>query len=186
MVNSRYQSDERDNWDVGDEAHSDVPYQKIEFYRFRDWKRIFVALALFLLFLFFGSVAAISAPRLVGMGILIGAVLFASWLYSQLCGYVFDFNNDTLSFPSFVIRRKVLIGELHDANAQIVYRTFMSAAASALGGNRHGPERQYGVNLSGDFGSRQLRFASRKRRDEFLSVLRHYVPHCRITRWQGW
>ena len=39
-------------------------------------------------------------------------------------------------------------------------------------------------NLSGAFGSRQIRFHHKQWRDSFLSILSDQAPRCRITRWR--
>jgi hypothetical protein len=63
----------------------------------------------------------------------------------------------------------------------------MAAVARATNeGKTAKPQKLYIVNLSGEFGSRQARFMSKKRRDEFLSHLRQYAPHVRITRFAAW
>jgi hypothetical protein len=102
-------------------------------------------------------------------------------------GVVFDPDEDELRYPSFALRRSIRLSGITDANAQVVVRALMATLANGIGsGPKSRPDKQYAVNLSGDFGTRQVRFASRKRRDQFLSMIRRFAPHAHITRWTGW
>jgi hypothetical protein len=118
------------------------------------------------------------------------AVCFlAIWLgWVHFSGTIFDVKNDTLTFPTFLFRRSISLSQIRDANAATLTRTY-KIPNMALAGGGSGPKTQtvvhriYAVNLSGNFGGRQLTLWSRKRRDQFLSVLRDVRPEVRITRW---
>jgi hypothetical protein len=111
----------------------------------------------------FGSLAALAV-------IISLCALFAK----HLQGVVLDIAGDTLEFPTRIWRTRVLISEVHDAN-------FETASVMAPFGKKK--YREYRVNLSGDFGSRQVRFATKAKRDEFASALRRGAPMVRISRW---
>jgi hypothetical protein len=166
-------------WGRRDVAESDVGRPRII-----DWGRLgfFVfAYALCLLSL------ALPAPFLIiGVCAAIGTPLAVIWLIVHSIGTTMDLRSGCLSFPSVLWRRSVSLDQIHDANCQVVYRGGLASLNNVLdsSGSRRRPPavRQYAVNLSGAFGSRQVRFASKKRRDQFLSLLRQFT-HCRITRW---
>jgi hypothetical protein len=115
--------------------------------------------------------------------------LLAVWLgWIHFGGTLFDVTNDTLVFPTLLFSRSIPLSEIRDANAASLTRRFkVLNTAIAAGGS--GPKTQnvthqiYAIDLSGNFGGRQVKFWSRKRRDQFLSVLRDLRPECRITRW---
>lgn len=117
--------------------------------------------------------------------------LFAIWLgFVHFGGTIFDVTQDTLSFPTLLFRRSIRLSEIRDANVANLTRRFQVPNLALAGGGK-GPatrastQRIYAVDLSGDFGGRQVKFWSRKRRDQFLSNLRHLYPKIRITRWAG-
>jgi hypothetical protein len=129
---------------------------------------------------------AITLPPL----ILFFAFAFLGALWSQFAGIVFDGRNDTLIYPAYSIRRSIVLSEINDANCEFssgpVFGTLVAFVLNMSGQSpKSKPSKMYLVNLSGAFGSRQVRFAAKKRRDQFLSLLRRYVPSCRITRWPG-
>jgi hypothetical protein len=138
----------------------------------------------------FGNSRFIAACLVV---IFVLAVLaFIGALWSQFAGTVFDADNDKLTFPTYSIRRTVPLSEIRDANSEFVYGgtilgRIMGNMARALNRQHTAkPSRMYVVNLSGPFGSRQVRFLSKRRRDQFLSLLRRYAPQARITRFAAW
>lgn len=101
-------------------------------------------------------------------------------------GIVFDGASSTLTYPVYVIRRSIPLDAIRAANCQNVTHRTDSDSYSRLvgeGGRRVAYTRSYHVNLSGSFESRRLKFASKYKRDQFLTYLRDYVPACRITRW---
>jgi len=160
---------------------------KIGTYRIIDWWRIGKASLNYLIFLVFGLMCAGAAPRLLLTALGVGTILFVLWMIAHLMGIVFDLDGDQLHYPSFILRRSIPLSGITDANAQVVVRSFMSTLANNIGsGPKSRPDKQYAVNLSGDFGTRQVRFASRKRRDQFLSIVRRFAPRARITRWTDW
>jgi hypothetical protein len=75
--------------------------------------------------------------------------------------------------PYFVFQRTVRLSQIHDANCEFEYRKFFDM-----------PIQYYMVNLSGDFGMRQVTFVTKSRRDQFLSLLSRYAADCNITRWR--
>lgn len=110
------------------------------------------------------------------------------WGWVHFGGTVFDVKNDMLTFPTLLFSRSIPLSEIRDANAASLTRTY-KVPNMALAGGGGGPKTQtvvhriYAIDLSGNFGGRQVKFWSRKRRDQFLSVLRDLRPDCRITRW---
>lgn len=124
------------------------------------------------------------------IGILVFAIIGALW--SQFSGIVFDAANDKLTIPAYSIRRSIPLTAIRDANSEFVsggtiFGALIAAGANATNkGSRARPKRLYVVNLSGPFGSRQAQFLTKKRRDQFLSLLRRFAPHARITRFAAW
>lgn len=156
-------------------------------YRIIDWWRIGKASLNYLIFLVFGLMCAGAAPRLLLTALGFGTILFVFWMIAHLMGIVFDLDGDQLHYPSFILRRSIPLSGITDANAQVVVRSLMSGLANNIGsGPKSRADKQYAVNLSGNFGTRQVRFASRKRRDQFLSMIRRFSPQAHITRWTGW
>lgn len=108
--------------------------------------------------------------------------------YVHFTGSVFDMGEDTLSIPTLLFIRTIRLSEVRDANCVYIVRHFEIPNFALVGGG-DGPKtntathRIYAVDLSGPFGARQVKFWSRKRRDQFLSILRELCPDCRITRW---
>jgi len=130
------------------------------------------------------SLIPMQITRIVGGTLVVFLPLAIAWLIVQSQGTVMNSGDRTLRFPTAVWRRTVSLDDIHDANCQVVYKTALISIIDAFNKPKRQsrPKRQYAVNLSGEFGSRQLRFGSKKRRDQFLSVLREYT-HCRVTRW---
>jgi hypothetical protein len=123
--------------------------------------------------------------------LLAAIVMLGLWLATvHFQGTIFDVADDALSFPTLLFRRSVRLSEIRDANVANLTRRFRMLNLALAGGGK-GPttrtstQRIYAVDMSGDFGGRQVKFWSRKRRDQFLSNLRHLCPKCRITRWAG-
>lgn len=123
--------------------------------------------------------------------LVVGVLSVFGALWAQFAGIHFDATRDKLIFPTYSIRRTISLSEISDANSEFVSggtilgRIFGNMARAS--GNYKGKQaRMYVVNLSGEFGSRQVRFLSKRRRDQFLSLLRRYAPHARITRFGAW
>jgi len=160
---------------------------KIGTNRIIDWWRIGKATLNYSIYLFASLIFAGAAPHLILSALAIGTILFVLWMIAHLMGIVFDLDGDQLHYPSFILRRSVPLSGITDANAQVVVRALMSTLANGIGsGPKSRPDKQYAVILSGDFETRQVRFASRKRRDQFLSMVRRFAPRARITRWTDW
>ena len=110
-------------------------------------------------------------------------------VWAQLMGTVFDGPRDTLSYPMYVLRRRVRLSQIRDANAQTITKPAFQMTNTIIGlisvGQIRGlgNTKRYFVNLSGDFGARRIVFHTKYKRDQFLSLLRAYAPDCRITRW---
>ena len=102
-------------------------------------------------------------------------------LFVQLWGYVFDQANDRLSYPLYFMRRRLSLSELSDANCQSYSKRLGTSGVDGSSASR--TIRRYAVNLSGSFGARRVVFFSKYKRDQFLSLIRHFAPHVRITRW---
>lgn len=118
------------------------------------------------------------------------ATVSAIWV--QFYGFVFDATADKLTIPTYLIQRSIPLSDIRDANSEFVpggtiFGAILAAAANATNkGPRSKARRLYVVNLSGPFGSRQARFLSKRRRDQFLSLLRRFAPQARITRFAAW
>jgi hypothetical protein len=110
-------------------------------------------------------------------------------VWAQLMGTVFDGRADRLSYPTYVLRRRLRLSELRDANVQTTTKPAFQMTNAIIGlisvGQIKGlgNTKRYFVNLSGDFGARRIAFHTKYKRDQFLSLLRAYAPDCRITRW---
>lgn len=155
-------------------------------YRIIDWWRIGKATMNYAIYLFASLIFAGGAPHLILSALAVGTILFVLWLIVHSIGIVFNPDRDELRYPSFILRRSIPLSGITDANAQVVVRSLMSTLANGIGsGPKSRPDKQYAVNLSGDFETRQVRFASRKRRDQFLSMIRRFAPQAHITRWTG-
>jgi hypothetical protein len=173
--------------------------------RMRDWIQAFTypseilvatVLGLLLVPILFAAIGNAS-PTLarVALAAMIACFLMAILLcfgaiWSQFAGIVFDARNNRLTFPAYSIRRAVALSEIQDANSEsisggtIIGRTLRNMAQSPRKNSSR--YRMYVVNLSGRFGSRPVRFLSKRRRDQFLSLLRVYAPQARITRFATW
>ena len=118
------------------------------------------------------------------------AVIAFATLIQKLAGVTFDPSTGTLRFFSLWLRRSVNLLDIKDANCEfgipLSPTRLILAFARSRGkrGRSEARQRTYMVNLSGPFGSRQVRFSHKRWRDRFLSVLRDQAPRCRITRWR--
>lgn len=178
---------ENDDASLDQDIHLNKSAPKNGTYRIIDWWRIGKAMLNYAIYLFASLIFAGAAPHLILSALAVGTILFVLWMIAHLMGIVFDLDSDLLHYPSFALRRSIPLSAITDANAQVVVRALMSTLANGIGsGPKSRPDKQYAVNLSGDFGTRQVRFASRKRRDQFLSMIRRFAPHAHITRWTGW
>jgi hypothetical protein len=153
---------------------------------------VMAPLACFLVILLFGvavdsivpTSAQIVAPW-ISLPLVLLIILSAPLgLLANSLGYVFEPENDKLTYPSVVLRRSIRISDIRDANAQTITskRTIDLGAAAGKNRRRTVMQRLYRVNVSGDFGVRVMRFTARYKRDQFLSILRTVAPECRITR----
>lgn len=125
-------------------------------------------------------------PTLLGLAILTLIALYV--VVVQLSGFLFDEANDRLSYPMHIFRRSLPLSEVADANCETISKPAFKATNAVIGflsglQFRVGMTKRYVVNISGDFGSRRIILHSKHKRDQFLSLLRTYAPHCRITRW---
>jgi hypothetical protein len=110
----------------------------------------------------------------------------ALWIAKvHFTGTIFDLKIDSVTFPTLLFGRKVRLSSIRDANCVYIERTMTLPIYHESGGPKtHTSVRRiYAVDLSGDFGGRQVKFWSRKRRDQFLSILRQVQPACKISRW---
>ena len=117
---------------------------------------------------------------------MIGAVT----LFQKLAGVVLNLEDNTVTFYSFWLKRRLDIKAIRDANCEfgiplspalLIFGLFGSGSKSRRSAAQ---QRTYMVNMSGEFGSRQVRFSHKRWRDQFLSALRDAAPRCRITRWR--
>jgi hypothetical protein len=105
---------------------------------------------------------------------------------TQFSGILFNGTTDRLSFPQYFVSRSVTLSEIQDANAETISGGSIVWELIRILAKAKGPNiKQHAVNLSGDFGSRRIRFYSRQSRDQFLSLLRKYAPQARVTRGTG-
>lgn len=155
-------------------------------FRVIDWYRAITltVLPLLIAFVCYGSVADRTSAAVLWAA---GLGLVALWLAKvHFTGTTFDTHHDLIIFPTFLFRRRVPLSKVRDANCVYIERKITLPTYNYDG---VGPKTQtrtkriYAVDLSGDFGGRQIKFWSRKRRDQFLSELRELQPECRITRW---
>jgi hypothetical protein len=152
-----------------------------------DWYRA-ISLTTTPVVIAFVLLSASTDPR--SMQLLSGLVcLVALWVgWVHFGGTTFDVKNDVLTFPTLLFSRSISLSQIRDANAASLMRTY-KVSGMFLDGKKPKTQtfahRIYAVDLSGNFGGRQVKFWSRKRRDQFLSVLRDLVPNCRITRWSS-
>lgn len=133
-----------------------------------------------------GSKAAGETFPLLSFAALVLITLFA--VASQLSGFLFDEAKDRLSYPMYIFRRSVPLSEIADANCETISKPAFRATNTVIGvlsGHQFkaGKTKRYIVNISGEFGSRRIILHTKQKRDQFLSLLRAYAPHCRITRW---
>ena len=118
---------------------------------------------------------------------LLGLGLFA--LVTQLRGFLFNGRQDSLSYPLTVFRRQVQISDIRDANCQTITKPAFHITNTIIGlvsvgqVKGLGTTKRYIVNMSGEFGARRVIFHTKYKRDQFLSLLRSFAPHVRITRW---
>ncbi|MEW6450051.1 MAG: hypothetical protein AB1490_05345 [Pseudomonadota bacterium] len=156
-------------------------------YRMFDWSRA-IGLPVFWLIL---SIPII--PLSVSMGVnrivalIVWLLVFIALLRAHFGGIIFDLEKDRLTYPVLLLRRTIRLSEIQDANAEYIHRSFKVDALDTPVNPKSEKETVrmpiYAANLSGDFGVRQVKFWSKKRRDQFLSHLRETVPGVRITRW---
>ena len=140
-------------------------------------------------------VYAIKIPdlRSVATYVVLAALLFLGIgliaLTTQLRGAYFNGPNKLLSYPLTVFRREVRISDIRDANCQTITKPAFHISNTIIGivsvGQIKGLgiTKRYIVNMSGEFGSRRVIFHTKYKRDQFLSLLRSFAPHVRITRW---
>lgn len=153
--------------------------------RIIDWNAVGAALLEFLFCVVFGLIALANRAGLAAFLLPIAVIAFLT-LFQKLLGIKFDLQAGTVRFYSFWIRRRVSLTDIRDANCEFgvpVSPTRLVFALANQGkgrGRSQARQRTYMVNLSGSFGSRQLRFHHKRWRDRFLSILRDQaspVPH---------
>lgn len=125
--------------------------------------------------------SALNHPSLGGYCLLACVIASPIVLCIQLWGYVFDPAKDRLSYPIYFIRRTLSFSQLSDANCETHSKRLRTSGVDGSSASR--TVRRFTVNLSGSFGARRVVFFSKYKRDQFLSLLRAYAPHVRITRW---
>ena len=161
--------------------------------RMIDWSRATtISGALAIISLLLTSTAFSTQQPTWGIAALAAFLLLVMMARTHFGGAVFDQASDTLTYPTLWLRRTIHLSAIRDANCQLVRRKHRYDNPARLTGEAGSQKHisfestYYAVNLSGeDFDTREVRFWSRKRRDQFLSYLRQFVPTCRITRWSG-
>ena len=155
-----------------------------------DWSALWLALTQFIvaIFLLLAAGADHAGYRLFGGMIFLLALV---QIKQSMQGVVID--SDEVRFHRFMLRKRIAVGDIRAANCEFGVRfSPMLLFALAGGGSSRGRRgrksgslalRSYLVNLSGDFGSAQVRFYNKRWRDAFLMALRDRAPRCRITRW---
>ena len=132
--------------------------------------------------------AALEDIIIVAVGVIL-VILGPLAFFSQILGVSFNAAQDRLSYPLYVFRRNIRLSEIHDANSQTKTKPAFYITNTIIGMvSDHqikglGTTKRYFVNMSGDFGARRIVFHTKYKRDQFLSLLRSFAPHCRITRW---
>jgi hypothetical protein len=134
-----------------------------------------------------------NVPLLMQSAIIIALISIPITLVVNFMGYVFDPARNRLSYPVYVYRRSIPLSEITDANCEMIVKehrilnAFNKSFGATYDGKRlyrkTGPARIYAVDVSGEFGVRQMRFGAKYKRNQFLGLLRKTVPQCRITRW---
>lgn len=156
--------------------------------RIIDWNAVGAALLEFLLCSVIGLAELGNAGSLSVFLLPIALIAFVA-LIQKLMGVKFDLQAGTIKFTTFWMRRRVFLSDIRDANCEFgiplspTRLMFGLFGQKRLRGRSEARQRTYMVNLSGPFGSRQLRFHHKRWRDRFLSILRDQAPRCRITRW---
>lgn len=153
-----------------------------------DWPRaiLLTFLSLFLLPLLITALA--NGDRLGNrIGLVVWILVTLAVVKSHFSGLVFDLDRDRLIFPTLLFRRSIRLSEIRDANAEYIHRSGKADAfdtpINPRGSKVTVQMPIYAANLSGEFGARQVKFWSKKRRDQFLGALREVVPGVHITRW---
>jgi hypothetical protein len=110
------------------------------------------------------------ANRIGKAGLIAVPIVFLSSCIANYWGTYFDLANDRLSCPYEFWRLGVPLSAIQDANCETESLRALDILNS-LGKKvpAHKTVKHYKVNLSGDFGSRRLRFRSKTKRDEFLA-----------------
>lgn len=157
--------------------------------RIIDWSAVGAALFEFLFCGVLGLMQIDNTKTGLSIILLPIAVIAFFALIQKLRGTVFDCQAGTVRFYSFWLRRRVSLSEIRDANCEFGVPLSPTKWVFGMFGRKHkrgrsdARQRTYMVNLSGAFGSRQVRFHHKRWRDRFLSILRDQAPRCRITRW---
>jgi hypothetical protein len=175
----------------------DLPFMEIDQDRARmvDWLQCVKLPVMFALLGTILIIFAMKSPDLRGVAtyvvlaalLFLGVGLFA--LMTQLRGIYFNGPKDSLSYPLTVFRRGVQISDVRDANCQTITKPAFHITNTIIGivsvGQIKGlgTTKRYILNMSGEFGSRRVIFHTKYKRDQFLSLLRRFAPHVRITRW---
>lgn len=104
-------------------------------------------------------------------------------LIRQVRGIVIE-KNGNISFPGVFRRQRLFVGDITDANAESKTVGGAVAALATLNENNKkvSKTKLYFANLSGVFGSKQIRFSDKRKRDQFFGVLHQMAPDARITR----
>ena len=142
--------------------------------------------------MFCGVVGLLQLGNKGSLSIILLPIAFIAFvaLVQKLMGVVFDLQAGTVRFTTFWLRRRVQLAEIRDANCEFGIPLSPTRLVFGMFGQHHrrgrseARQRTYMVNLSGGFGSRQIRFHHKRWRDSFLSILRDQAPRCRITRWR--
>lgn len=158
--------------------------------KIRDWKRTFSIFMSYFGIIFVSGTFAIGTTSLLVIPA-IAAVLLPFALVTQIKGVHLSRNGVLRSprpFPPFIGRVTTHLHAVSDANAEFFTRKNFGAVALTMLDKKSRRsdiknERFYCVNLSGQFGTRTIKFQEKRKRDQLLSVLRDTAPHIRVSRW---
>ena len=139
--------------------------------RIIDWSAVGAAVFGFLFSLFFGLIE-LGNKNSMSFILLPAALISFVVLVQKLIGVVFDLQAGTVRFYSLWIRRRVFLSEIRDANCEFGILISPAQLWVLAGGGSKGrgrsaaSQRTYMVNLSGSFGSRQVRFHHKRWRGQ--------------------
>lgn len=110
-------------------------------------------------------------------------IIYTYFISTKLNGFKIDNSDYKIKYYIFGVSTSIELQEITDANCETIKGAplLLDFPFQLMGGSLNW--KQYAVNLSGTFGSRQIKFQSKRWRDQFLGALQESCPDVRITRW---